>query len=151
MRNGLARRILAKEKSGPNLSRGTRPEERISGAVTLCKCLIGSVFSRNYTVPGHPRSPSSRLGRRAANLFSPSLEISDDVHGSPPPPSPLSSGGMVPAASQGRFIKKRASLTHLSRYIFKIAYNPPPPVRVRTRRMESHAATKICRCAKNRK
>jgi len=39
-----------------------------------------------------------------------------------------------------------------SRGIFlRSPITPPPRPRVRIRRMESHAATKICRCAKNRK
>jgi len=104
--------------------------------------LTGSVFSSNYTVPKHPRV-IRRAGtvdaRDAANLFSPSLEISDDVRTLLPPVLLQSKLFRRVRESQERFIKAR-----ISQYIFKIVYTP-------SMYTGSRATTKICRCAKNQK
>lgn len=104
-------------------------------------------FSRNYTVPGHPRSPSRYPGLGATNLFSLSLEISDDVHctHAPSPQHPLSSR---PESFRTRRVEgdlsksARTSLAHLSRYIFKIAYKRPRVHEDRTPRRKFVVAPK---------
>lgn len=89
--------------------------------VTLCIHLTGSVFSSNYTVPRHPRVVRRRCARDAANLFSPSLEISDDVRALLPPVPPP--GEVVSARPrESREIYQSAHLSRTSQYIFKIAY-----------------------------
>jgi len=94
--------------------------------VTLCIYLTGSVFSSNYTVPRHPRVAAGTADARdAANLFSPSLEISDDVRALLP--LVLLRAKFVPLRvreSQGRFIKARISRAPRSIFLRSFIHRP---------------------------
>jgi len=89
-----------------------RATARAHSAVTLYIYLTGLALSRNYTVPGHRdrRRRAARRSRDAANLFSPSLEISDDVR------------GVVLSLLLGRSCSGRARPRRESREIYQSAH-----------------------------
>jgi hypothetical protein len=99
-----------------------RATARAHSTVTLCIYLTGLALSRNYTVPRHRdrRRRAARRSRDAANLFSPSLEISDDVRGVVL--SLLLGRRLFRARAAAARVKgdlsKRASLAHLARVYF---------------------------------
>lgn len=99
-----------------------------------------SVSSRNYTVPCTSRSRSAGA-RDAANLFSPSLKISDDVPAARPFPCPPFPPTLHRRAGEGRGVisaRARESREIYQRahreYIFKIACTRPVRVRVTPRK-----------------
>lgn len=81
--------------------------------------------------------------RDAANLFSPSLEISDDVRALLPLVLLRAKLFRRVRESRGRFIKVRISRAPRSIFLRSLIHRPCTT--------GSRAATKICRCAKNQK
>lgn len=118
MRDGPAEKDLHRRKIGCGFTVG-RATARAHSRRLRSVYIWQDWFLRVITVPGYRDRCRDWFGRRsrdAANLFSPSLEISDDVWAY----SFLScSGEPFRPRRESREIYQRAFLAHIAQYIFK--------------------------------
>lgn len=120
-------RILAKEKSGLNLSWGIHDWRDILSRWLRSVCIWQGRFFRVIT-PCRSIRESFAAGtvdaRDAANLFSPSLEISDDVRTLLPLVLLRAKLFWRVRESQGRFIKARISRAPRSIFLRSFIHRP---------------------------